>query len=69
MLPQKMFKNLHAVMAILVIFEQFLGKFCVNFLNLILSTCFAKHDAFYWHIFDYACLGRNTYCYRRGSKL
>ena len=58
MLPRKSFENFHAVMAILVLFEQFLGKFCLNFLSLILSTCFAKRDAFCSHIFDYACLGR-----------
>ena len=38
MLPRKNFENLHAVMAILVLFEQFLGKFCLNFLTLILSA-------------------------------
>ena len=27
MLPQKIFENLHSVVAILVLFEQFLGKF------------------------------------------
>ena len=27
------------------------------------------HDAFCSHIFDYACLRRKAYCYRRGSKL
>ena len=28
MLPRNFFKNLHAVLAILVLFEQLLGKFC-----------------------------------------
>ena len=28
MIPQKMFENLHTIMAILVLFEQFSGKFC-----------------------------------------
>ena len=28
-----------------------------------------KYDAFYSHIFDYACLRRKAYRYRRGSKL
>ena len=28
MLLRKIFKNLHTVVAILVLFEQFLGKFC-----------------------------------------
>ena len=38
MFPQKIFENLHAVQAILVPFEQFLGKFCLNFLLLNLSV-------------------------------
>ena len=38
MLPQKIFEILHTVVAILVLFEQFLGKFCVNFLPLNLSV-------------------------------
>ena len=38
MLPRKNFKKLHAVMAILVLFEKFLGKFCLNFLTLILRA-------------------------------
>ena len=38
MLPQKIFENLHAVMAILVLFEQFSGKLCLIFLTLILSA-------------------------------
>ena len=38
MLPRKNFENLHALMAILVLFEYFSGKFCLNFLTLILSA-------------------------------
>ena len=38
MLPRKNFENLHAVMAILVLFEQFSAKFCSNFLTLLLSA-------------------------------
>ena len=38
MLPRKFFENLHTVVAILVLFEQVLGKFCLNFLPLILSV-------------------------------
>ena len=38
MLPQKFFENLHAVVAILVLFKQFLGKFCLNFFTLNLSV-------------------------------
>ena len=36
--PRKIFENLHTVVAILVLFEQFLGKFCLNFLPLNLSV-------------------------------
>ena len=38
MLPRENLENLHAVMAILVLFEQFSRKFCLNFLTLFLST-------------------------------
>ena len=38
MLPRKFFQNLHTAMAILVLFEQFSGKFCLNFLLPILSA-------------------------------
>ena len=38
MLPRKFFENLHALMAILVLFEQFSRKFCLDFLTLILSA-------------------------------
>ena len=34
MLPRKIFKNSHTAVAILVLFEQFLRKFCLNFLPL-----------------------------------
>ena len=34
MLPRKIFENLNTVVAILVLFEEFLGKFCLNFLPL-----------------------------------
>ena len=39
MLIWKIFENLCTAVAILVLFEQFLGKFCLNFLplNLIVS--------------------------------
>ena len=35
---RKTLKNLHTVVAILVLFEQFLRKFCLNFLPLNLSV-------------------------------
>ena len=38
MLPRENLENLHAVMAILELFEQFSRKFCLNFFTLILST-------------------------------
>ena len=38
MLPRKMFENLYTVMAILVLFEQFLDKLCLSFWPLILSA-------------------------------
>ena len=38
MLPRKIFENLHAVMAISVLLEHFSGKFCLNFLALLLSA-------------------------------
>ena len=38
MLPRKKFENLHAVMAILVLFEEISRTFCLNFLILILNA-------------------------------
>ena len=38
MLLQKIFEYLHTVVATLVLFEQAFGKFCLNFLPLILSV-------------------------------
>ena len=55
--PQKIFGNLHAVGAILVLFEQFLGKVCSNFWPLNLE-CFTKYDLFCSYIFDYKCVLR-----------
>ena len=37
-LPRSFLENLHTVVAILVLFEQFLRKFCLNFLPLNLSV-------------------------------
>ena len=36
--PRKFFKNLHTAVAILILFEQFLRKYCLNFLPLNLSV-------------------------------
>ena len=38
MLPRKIFENLHSVMVILALFEQFLGKVCSYFWSLTLSA-------------------------------
>ena len=38
MLPREIFETLHAVMAVLVLFQHFSGKLCLNFLTLNLST-------------------------------
>ena len=38
MLSRTIFENLHTVMAILVLFEYFSSKFCLNFLILVLSA-------------------------------
>ena len=38
MLPRNIFENLPTAVAILALFEQFLGKFCINFLPLNLSV-------------------------------
>ena len=57
MLPRNIFENLHTVMAILVLFEQFFGKFCLYFWPVILSASPNK-DAFCSHSFDYACCRR-----------
>ena len=38
MLPREIFEILHVVMAILVLFQDFSGKLCLNFLTLNLST-------------------------------
>ena len=38
MLPRKNFENYHTEVAILALFEQCLGKFCLNFLSPNLSV-------------------------------
>ena len=68
MLPWKIFENLHTAVAILLLFEQFFGKFCFKFFASKLKF-FTKYDAFYLYIFDYACLGRKSYCCRKGLKV
>ena len=63
MLPRKIFEHLHTVLivAISVLFEQFLGKFCLNFLPLKQSVSPIMMHCSY--SFDYACLGRKANCY------
>ena len=65
--PQIPFENLHTLMAILLLFKQFSGKFCLNFSPN--PEFFSKYDAFCSYIFDYACLRSKVFCYRRGWKL
>ena len=61
MLPQKIFENLPTVVAILVLFEQFLLFRQILFKFFARnSECFTKYDACCSDIFD---------CYRKGSKL
>ena len=56
MLPRENFEILHAVMAIVVLFEHFrqtlFKLFDLNF------EYFTQYDAFCSHIFNYACLRR-----------
>ena len=68
MVPRKKFENLHTVAAILILFEQVLGKFCLNFLPLNLSVSQSMMHLVYI-FFDYACLGCKAYCYRKSAKL
>ena len=58
-LPRKIFENFDTVVglvAILLLFEQFSGKFCAP--N---SECFIKCDAFCSYILDYTYLERKAY--------
>ena len=69
MLAPKILENLHTVVAILALFEQFLGNFCLNFLPLNLSVLSnIMHFVPSFSIIN-AGLGRKAYCYRKGSKL
>ena len=69
MLPRKIFENLHTVMVILALFEQFSGKVCSYFWPRTLE-CFIKNDAFCKHSFDYACLRRLRFIVmNRGANL
>ena len=61
-------ENLHTVVAILVLFEQIIGTFCLNFLPLILSVSPNMHFVRTFSIMR-ARSGHKAYCYRKGSKL
>ena len=71
MLPRKIFENLHAVMAILMLFVKFSAKFCLKFLPLILSA--SPNMMHFVRTFSTMCyLRHKAYCYQRlekGSKL
>ena len=72
MLFRKIFENLHAEMAILVLFRIIFRQIVFKLFDSN-SECFAKYDTgiFYFHTFNYqyACLRRKTHSYQRGSKL
>ena len=63
MFYRKNFEHLHTVMAILVLFEQFLRKVC----HIPLAPIFESftNDAFCLHGFNYACLRRQRHIVMR----
>ena len=67
MLPRKFFENLHAVMVILVLFESFSCKFCLNFLTLILSA--SPNLMHFVRTFSILRARRRAYRYRRDFTL
>ena len=67
-LPWKIFENLHTVVAILLLFEQFIGKFCLNFLPLNLSVL-PNMMQFVRTFSIIHAHGVSAYCYRKGLKL
>ena len=68
MLPQKVFKNLDTVMAILALLEKFFWQILFNFFASN-SKSFTKYDIFCSHIFDLCVLRRKDDCYEIGLKL
>ena len=66
MLPRKVFKNSHTVVAMLVLFEQILLKFFAP--N---SECFTKYDAYILFVHFRLCvhIGRKASSFRKSSKL
>ena len=70
MLSRKIFENLHTVMVILALFEQFSGKVCSYIFLAPNFECFIKYDAFCKHSFDYACIRRLRFnVMNRGANL
>ena len=61
MLPRKFFENLHTVMVILALFEQFSGKVCSYFWPLTLS---ASSNMMHF----VSTVSIKVYCYERGCK-
>ena len=53
MFPRNVFENLHAEIANLVLFEKISGKFCLNFLTLVLSA--SPHKMHFLPIFSILC--------------
>ena len=67
MLPRKFSKNLHAIMATLVLFESLSAKFCLNVLTLNLSV--SPNVMHFVRTFSFMrALGLRHICYRRDSK-
>ena len=66
--PRKMFENLHTVKTVLVLFEQFLGKFCLNFLPPNLSVSPNTMHFVFVHFRLLVLRAFKAYCYRKGSK-
>ena len=56
MLLRKIFENSHAVVAIFVLLDQFLDKFCLNFLPLNLNISPNMIPVHFVHTFLGACL-------------
>ena len=69
MLPRKIFENLHAVMVILVLFEEFSGKVCLYFWPLTLSAS-SNMMHFVSTILIRLCMLKATkvYCHKQGCK-
>ena len=68
MLLREIFKNLHTVMVILALFEQFSGSLFIFLVPIF--ECFIKYDAFCKHMQFRLCVLKATkvYCYEQGCK-